>query len=261
MAVVPLFFRYLLAVLRALRGHKWASPLGRLLGDKHRLFYFHLRYLGLKTYLKYADAFILSHECIIDGIRRFLRQDQKILGVIYPTLKENEILEKLRTKQQFYKKNRQKIFIEVTGSVTPYRQKWIKSINNFIQYQGLSNVFGYCVAFSFSAEPRQARGFYSLHPPQTKNWRYSSPTRIYRALAVDSSLPILTHYFGQNPIEDVCFVIDQKKIDFLKELYELYLDYQKLRHFLAPRIANYNRIANQRNDALAAALDMLARWS
>lgn len=240
--VLSLASRCLSALWLSLAYRKWVNPLERLVKDKHRLLYFHLRYLGLKSYLKYSDAVILSHEGIEDGVRRsnLLISDQKNLGVIYPALNEKTIIEKIMCGKEPY--------IEITGSITPYRQEWTERINSLILFLGIARNFGYCKTFSFGDKADENRGAFSLHPPQTKNWPYSSPTRIYRALSVDFNLPVLTHYFGQNPIEDVCYVIKDNK--FLEELHEMYVDRDKLIEFLAPRISAYNAIVRRRNDTL-----------
>lgn len=76
--------------------------------------------------------------------------------------------------------------------------------------------------------------------------------RIFRALSVDHNLPILTHHFHQNPIEDVCFVLDGPRS--IIELYEMYADSHRLKNFIELRVQAYNEIAAARNDALAGKL-------
>jgi hypothetical protein len=218
----------------------------RYLRAHHRTIYFHMRYLGLMASLRYADAIIASHERIIDGISRKIGSHGEPLqyfGVVYPELVERDVLDQLMVTK--------KLFIEVTGSVTRYRQKWIEHINQQLISLGLQNVFKYCLSLPFSSltsvEPVD-RGAYSLHPPQTRSWPYSSPTRIFRALSVDHNLPILTHHFHQNPIEDLCFVFEDQKS--IVELYEMYADPARLRNFIEPKVKSYNDIVIARNDAL-----------
>jgi hypothetical protein len=222
----------------------------KFLSTHQRTIYFHMRYLGLKAFLRYADGIIISHERIIDGFLQERGADGlplQFFGVLYPELDERDIVDKLM--------EHKKLFMEITGSVTRYRQWWIERMNRKLTSLGLRNTFGYCVALPFSllvSEKPVDRGAYSLHPPQTRTWPYSSPTRIFRALSVDHSLPVLTRHFHQNPIEDVCFLLDEKRS--IVELYEMYSDKKRLRQFIEPRVRSYNELVIPLNDALVQQL-------
>jgi len=222
----------------------------KFLQTYHQTIYFHMRYLGLKACLRYADAIVTSHESVIDGFARESGahgQPLQFFGVLYPELEERVVIDKLMVGK--------KLFMEITGSITRYRQSWIERINRQLTALGLHNVFGYCASLPFSlvasSKPFE-RGAYSLHPPQTRTWPYSSPTRIFRALSVDHNLPVLTRHFRQNPIEDVCFVLENKMS--IVELYEMYGDRVRLTQFIEPRLKSYNEIVVARNDALVERL-------
>lgn len=245
--VLPGTLRFILARLVRRR-----VPHGgiQFLQANQRIIYFHMRYLGLMAFLRYADAIVTSHEGIIDGIPREIGRDRKplpLLGVLYPELDEREVVDNLMLDK--------KLFMEITGSVTRHRQRWIERVNRQLTSLGLHNVFGYCMSLPFAVLASQKpveRGAYSLHPPQTRTWPYSSPTRIYRALAVDHNLPILTRHYRQNPIEDACFVLENKMS--IVELYEMYADRRRLRQFIEPKVRSYNELVRVRNDALAEQL-------
>ena len=234
-------------LVRRLLGRKTDRPVQRILSANHRRFYLHMRYLGLRANLRYADAAIASHECIMESMmhmREIRGGDVRFLGVIYPELDEKSILEKLMVGKN--------LWVELTGSVTPYRQKWIGRINRQIRLSGLEGVIGRCRAFSFSSLRSGAArdcGAYSLHPPQTKSWPYCSPTRIFRALSIDYNLPVLTRRFGQNPIEEVCYLYQGagSLVDFVS----MYHDRERLISYVAPKLMAYNEIVGQRNDDLA----------
>lgn len=225
---------------------KTLRPLARLIKSNHRTMYFHMRYLGLKANLKYADAVIASHEEIYRGLSGKMKSccsSTKYLGVVYAEFDEDQVIKDLMLNKE--------LFIELTGSMTKYRQKYIEKINRLLVLMGISNVFTSCRAFFFSdvgTRKNVKRGAYSLHPPQTRTWPYCSPTRIYRALAVDHNIPILTKYFGQNPIEDVCLRL--QGVASIADFYKLYFDRESLLAFIRPKITTYNQIARQNNDDL-----------
>lgn len=212
-----------------------------------RVIYFHMRYLGMKARLHNADAVITAHENIIDGLKGSKNLGDKAFhyfGVIYPELDIQAVLDKVMKNKELY--------MEITGSVTSYRQKWIRRINQQLLSLGLQNSFGYCYALPFSdlsiELTKKERGAYSLHPPQSSTWPFSSPTRIFRALAVDHNLPILTRRFNQNPIEEVCYLFKDRHS--IIELCEMYTDRDRLKKFLSPKIETYNAVAIARNDLL-----------
>lgn len=219
----------------------------QFLRRNHRVIYFHMRYLGFMASLQHADAVITSHEKVIEGVSREDERPLAHCGVLYAELDPGTLVEKLMVDKT--------LFMEITGSVTEYRRRWIERINTQLTTLGLQNVFSYCRALPFAsiaAGEATSRGAYSLHPPQTRNWPYCSPTRLFRALAVDHNLPILTHHFHQNPIEDVCFQL--KDTASFVELYEMFKDRSLLRDFIEPRLYRYNEIVTARNDTLAQRL-------
>jgi hypothetical protein len=241
-------------IAKLLLGKGWSKDGLGYLRRHHRTIYFHMRYLGFRACLPYADALITSHENIMSGVLLEACPEQRVapsLGVLYPELDERDVLDKLMVGK--------KLFMEITGSVTRYRQKWIERTNRWLVSLGLQSVFGHCVSLPFSllasSKPTE-RGAYSLHPPQTRRWPYSSPTRIFRALSVDHNLPILTDHYHQNPIEDVCFVLKDKTS--VVELYEMYVDRNLLRRFIEPRVKSYNETVSSRNDTLVARLREIA---
>ncbi|MBF0121747.1 MAG: hypothetical protein HQK79_23195 [Desulfobacterales bacterium] len=222
-------------------------PVGNFLKKQYSLFYFHMRYLGLKTLLKYADAIITSHEFIIQGYEKFDINGKKLnfLGVIYSEFNKNQVLDSLMIGK--------KLYIEITGSITLYRQNFLNTINYYISLMGLNKVFGLCKALPFSfLKEKVNRAAYSLHPPQTPDWKYCSPTRIYRAVAIEHNLPILTKHFSQNPIEDVCLIMENHYS--LIKMIEMYFNRQIMLDFIEPRIETYNNIVKQRNAIIVKSL-------
>jgi hypothetical protein len=204
--------------------------------------YLHLRYLGLEKMINVANGLILAHGMIAPGAAK-LAPNIPILGTVYPEIDEEKIKERLFSDK--------KLFIEITGSITPYRQHCIERLNTRIILLGISNIFEMCTAISFCSNEKSklSRGAYALHPPQTKRWKYCSPTRIYRSLQVDNCMPVLTKHFGQHPIEDLCLVF-RNDGDFIYSMYRYYKSPELLLSELGPKLSHYMRMARENNDAL-----------
>ncbi len=252
----PILAGYFLTILvgyiaRRLLGRNARNPVGEFLCRHHRLIYFHMRYLGLKAHLAYADAIISSHELIMNGFsedRGIDGRKLKHLGVLYPQLAEEFALESLMVGKQLH--------VEITGSVSKFRKRWMKWVDFRVNLLGLNNVIGPCRSLQFSllAPSRQCeRAAYSLHPPQSRSWPYCSPMRIYRALLADRNVPVLTKNFSQHPIEDVCLLL--KDPSSFVALVEMFFNRESLRDFMSPRLKTYNAIAKQRNDILSKLLE------
>jgi hypothetical protein len=237
------------ALVGRLIGRRVPGPVERFFRRNERLVYFHYRYLGLKACLPWADAVISSHERIFEHLKNLGGRPPRHLGVIHPEFDEADVASNLMLDKQ--------LFVELTGTVTSYRQGCVDRVNKAILALGMQGVFDLCRLTSFSSGEREQRlrAAYSLHPPQTGTWPCCSPMRIYRALAVDHSLPVLTRHFHQHPIEDVCFVFDGTYS--IVQLYELYHDRLKLADFIDPRMRTYNEIAIVRNDEWVGRLGAL----
>jgi hypothetical protein len=232
--------------------------LDRFKSHLHKLAYFHMRYLGLEEYIKYADLILTSHECIESGVvaAGWLKpHDPKFIGVLYPEFAQDEVVEKIFVGKSLH--------IEITGSITPYRQRYIDKYNKLlgqIFIFGLKNIHtlgqGQAIQFGNPEDmPKTKRAAYSFHPPQTANWPYSSPMRLFRALNEDRNIPIITHYYGQNPIEELCLRFEGIKT--LVKMIEFYNDKDAMLDFLKPRIEKYNIIARNHNDEIMSSLRKL----
>jgi len=208
-----------------------------------RLAYFHMRYLGLERNMVHADLILSSHQAIIRGIEKvgwFGEKDRRYIGVVHPILDKQKVLGEM-----FSGKG---LFMEITGSVTRYRKKWIEKYNCLIQTYGIHHVLGYAQSFGFDrveGEGDERRGAYSFHPPQRAKWAYASPTRLFRSLQVDHNIPVITRHFGQHAIEDVC--VRFHGADTLMELVKMYKDRSAMEAYLEPRIDRYNDLAQKSN--------------
>ena len=210
----------------------------------YRLSYWHLRYHGLLKNVYLFDHIIASHEKIWPQMTKnkiAMPEDNRFLGVVYPEFRRIEVLNKLFVD----KKNK----IELTGTISNYRQSWTDKINFQILSHGLHHMLGMMQNISWGEKIRKKeRAAFSLHPPKTRNWPYSSPTRIYRALQYDGNIPVLAKYFGQNPIEDVC--LQYRGVDTLVEMIEYWNNHASVCNYISQKMMDYNEIATRRNDKI-----------
>ena len=244
--------RWLFAVLRS--GGKFQS-FGSLIWRRlHRLAYFHMRYLGLEKYMSLADRILVSHEYIFTGLNRLgwlTDDDSRVLGVFYPEFDVEQVLRKTHGKMS--------PAMEITGTISPYRRKWIHKYNSALLKLGMHNTLDMVKVRSFGDEKKHRRrpAAFSLHPPQTAKWPYSSPTRLFRSLQTDGAIPVVTKRFSQNPIEDVCLEYDG--FDTLKQLADMHSDSEKKRRFIEERIVRYNMIVMPHNQSWFARIVALAK--
>jgi hypothetical protein len=200
-----------------------------------RLIYMELRYSGLLTMIKYADALIDTHNLISASIPKNLTI--KKFGTIYPEFNIEDIRGNLLVEKQ--------MSIEMTGTITPYRKMWIRRINHTIFLKSLRSIMNFVRGYNFSNKQEKGKSAFSMHPPQSKKWKYCSPIRIYRAVAVDFNIPIITKNFSQHPIEDIA--IFYEGYETLLNVYHIYNNTKLLKIFFK-RLKLYNEKVITLND-------------
>lgn len=215
-----------------------------LAGVIHQPVYMLMRKLGLEKMITYADGIVLSHKDI-----NFLELKSPMLGIVYPEIDGLDI------KQNLFKDK--VLGIEITGSVTPYRHKILRKINFLILRFGLLSHLRQCLSIDFSSSNKDILRFaFSIHPPQTKRWKYSSPTRIFRALQIDHNMPVLTKFFNQHPIEKLCLLFSDST---LLDMVDFYKNPNKAWSFLEPKIKEYNQVAESGNNEIINGMIGLAK--
>lgn len=218
----------------------------------HRLIYMHGRYLGFEAMVNCADAVMTCHQGIEDGYSKMRERQAEMppsFGVFYPEFSSDGINSSMlsgKTKG-----------IEMTGSITHYRTREMYRINRQIKLLGLASIMGEVESRAFGKKAtKKARATFSIHPPQTARWPYSSPTRIYRSLVVDHNIPILTRHYRQHPIENICLLLGAGS-DCLSEMYQMIRDPEVLEQFLSGRVGRYLEIAKIENNQLCDKLRSL----
>ena len=225
-----------------------AMDRGQVDGDLKRLAYMHIRFLGLQSMVDCLDGVILMHEKIATTHLFGSKTSRKLcdLGVIYPEFDIDAVMSKFWVDKH--------LGFEITGSMTRHRCQWLRRIGRDILGAGLINTYEPINDRSFkqTAQASDWRASYSLHPPQSGPWPYSSPARLFRAITEDGSLPVLTRSFNQNPIEELGIVY--KGMETLVELREMHQNREHTRLAWAQHMMKYNKCVGPRNDLLVRAL-------
>lgn len=216
----------------------------RLLTQRYKnRIYLYRRYLFFKDCIHYLDGHFLLNTFQKRGFHE-INKSLPMLGVIYP---------EFDTKKYFDNIINKKIGICMTGTITKYRLNYFnklkKNINKFLLKRKLLCTF----LFSFSgfSESNKFKNYlFSFHPPQTKDWISCSPTRLYRAFAIDFNIPVITKNFGHMSIEGLCVQYDELISDnFLNKTvgkkFSIDSKFKK-------NILEYSRTVKKKNDLLVA---------
>lgn len=167
--------------------------------------YFFVRYKTFLKALKYIDHVIFLNSAM--G-KQYEFLNIKSLGCISPEFSVNKFLKNIHNC---------KFGVKMTGSLTPYRKEIFNKISQKISFYNKKNI---PVSLEGFSSKNKSNYIFSLHPPQNSEWSFASPTRIFRSFYSDFSIPILTKYFAQSPIENLCIFITEasEKEYFIKEL-------------------------------------------
>lgn len=206
----------------------------------HKLIYMHMRYLGLESMISNADGLILSHEKIKEGLssNKYFK-NVPVLSIFYPECNKNNI-----ENISLSKKN---LNFAMTGTMTNYRKWELYKLNIDMLLMGLNNQFGRSIISSFDDRQYNNNAF-SFHPPQSKYWKYSSPTRLYRAIFIHGNIPVITKFFNQHPIEKACIYYTNK--EQLIDIIEIFKYPEEYKNYLQKFVSPYLEVARKNNDNL-----------
>ena len=188
------------------------------------LSYFDMRYLNFKNVLKEVKLFTTTHPIIQKQILD-LQQDASFIGDIYPLIKTPKM-----SKATFFSGDHK--IIKMSGNLTTYRFNKMKELKANLSTDQTKTRF--IISSLKNPEVPNHRSDFTFNPPQNENWKYCSPIRICRSWNIDESIPLITKYFGQHPIENTAIHL-RKKSTF--RIHSINLDEMK------NRIAQYNEIA------------------
>lgn len=209
-----------------------------------------LRYLqkrcdGFLQALDHANLILVLHDEIAESLRKYAPEKIKTIPNIYRLL---PIIDAITFSEKFTKLNRNFVF-EITGSITKYRY-WVASI------------FDQIIDANIYADPVVVRGFgekdkhgseiksaFSIHVPQTMDWKFSSPMRIYRSFR-QGKIPVIINRLYDHPIEDACLFLEVSEDNFIELSHQWHYEFISICDQLTNKIKDYNRIAERENKNL-----------
>lgn len=185
-----------------------------------RIIYDHLRFLAfIENIFLFDEVLTLHGDLSIQYSNLFneLNIKTKVSDPLLPLFNVNRIINSLKTKKySFY----------TSGTQTNYRKKLFTELkNNINKNNTINKVFGKLEISDIkfihrSFDDKKRYDFlYSFHAPQTSNWLYSSPVRLFRAINVECSIPIIYKKYNDHPVEDLCILLDSNISETTAKLY------------------------------------------
>lgn len=228
----------------------------------HAVRYNKLRFESFLRIVPQVDGIIASHPLILAQLAEFYPQfADKYLGAAYPQFSVNNLQDTFGSDAWVQGRGKQ---FEITGTMSAYRAAFAARCDaqtaraagwSALSVTGfrpdidsyLLKMTGWNASYEEPSRPTdQTSVMFSLHPPQSQGWPYSSPVRIFRAIEVDHTIPVLPEPFGDHPIEDVCLPMG----DSLQPLEDLAASPQARLRWLDEKLRPYNDIAIAQNAQL-----------
>lgn len=231
--------------------------------------YYLARYRGFVAALPVVDLVLCAHQAVADTMgllaRDGVRPNRPAL-----TLHPEISAVRLSADPRLYLRP---VGVVMTGTLTRYRHNIGRKLVQAFKLANINRPVYQHVPFEPSSGLRlTTRGvylgydrdvipekgaemayLYNLNPPQRRNWAYSSPMRIQRALLM-GQIPVVTRKFGDHPIEETAFLWDAKA----RSAQTLWTNATVGRNELVARhvatVASYNDKAVRNNAAIDVAL-------
>jgi hypothetical protein len=226
------------SVLRSLKKQFFSEPQNYVVFD-----YMHQRCQGFIKALSLIDLIVTVHEGIACSLRNFSAKTHQTLPALYSIFPVIDF----RVFDDYFQKSRLAFAFEVTGSVTRYRKRIVEDINAVLSHT-LTN-FEPVRTRSFAEQTKydgMPSAAFSIHAPQTADWQFSSPMRIYRSLR-QGQAPLLTKKFGDHPIEGVGLYFDGDPEFFIRLHQSWRTNFSGLVSSFRDSIRAYNELARREN--------------
>ena len=177
------------------------------------------RYHSLLLIVKYSDGFIHFHKVLK---KQYERNFSSVKSLFI-----NPLIDKKAFKNNF---NKHKFGFYLTGTVTSYRHESFEKLELSI-LRKYNKAFFRIDSFKDTANKYNKDIYqFSYNPGQSSTWDYSSPTRLYRSINFNHSIPIIDKRSFDADIEELAIVSDDKIADYSSqlstnsEIFNAYLD-------------------------------------
>jgi hypothetical protein len=236
--------------------------------------YMRLRYLGFVRALEYCDLLAVIHPQILPTMSNLADKFGHHVAaplLVYPQIGPLSVVQLNRLWHL-------PVGFTMTGTQTLYRRwitrdlarkfervGWFTPIYKHLPFEtppptisstndtAASDSKGYLADYhSFTPE-----NLFNINPPQTANWRYSSPMRILRAILL-GQIPVVTKKFHDHLLEDVATLWDGKLETAVELGTRQFLDRRLWLTDYMRSVEAYDRQAQEANKPFVSAIKALA---
>lgn len=249
------------------------------LGIKKRPPYLLARCQGFINALSICDLVLCAHPNILDTMKLIPDALKNLIAppvTLYPELEVDHIAKD----QRLYNL---KFGFVMTGSITEYRSQVVNGLLECYKQAGIHTPIYQRIPFEQSSIAKldghkmdygyanltklvgasgketddvsncNVNYLYNLNPPQFRDWAYSSPMRVQRAILL-GQVPVLTKKFGDHEIENIARIYDGSIESAELLMVEATLGRNQLIEGHLEAIGKYNQIAREKNSAIDKAL-------
>ena len=217
--------------------------------------YMHRRFLGFLEAIEVADIILSVHPEILASLELLYQRPNQMrcpAANLYPTidLESRDRMHRLRTLPFGF---------ALTGSLTTYRARAGARLRQAFTMAGYNAAvyreipFSPAEKLSLTTYPTETPEYlFNFNPPQQAKWAFSSPMRLLRA-ALLGQMPVVTKVFGDHEIERIA-LLWEPSVDSAQRFWcDGTIGRDTLIERFVGSVADYNRIAEERNKPLTKA--------
>jgi hypothetical protein len=217
--------------------------------------YMHRRFLGFLEAMEVADIILSVHPEILASLELLYQRAKQMrcpAANLYPTidLDSRDRMHRLRTLPFGF---------ALTGSLTAYRARAGARLRQAFTMAGYNAAvyreipFSPAEKLSLKTYPTEVPEYlFNFNPPQQARWAFSSPMRMLRA-ALLGQIPVVTKVFGDHEIESIALLWEPSVENAQHFWCDGTIGRETLIERFADSVADYNRVAEEKNKALTKA--------
>jgi hypothetical protein len=201
------------------------------------------RFYSLLLVIEYCDGFIHFHKVLEEQYKKH-----------FSKIKSFYLSPRIDKKTFKNKFGQLRFGFTMSGTITSYRNECFDKLKSLFSEDNCDSLFR---IDSFKRDPikKQKEAYqFSYNPGQSSNWNYSSPTRLYRAINVNHSIPVIDKRSFDSDIEDLAITLDKNIVKYTKQLSknnEFFKDYLQ-------KIDLYNKKSKKINSVFFKKIDEIS---